>query len=79
MELISTLRTGYAIVSVTCILDVWCTHVHVGSYGRTHFILYTCTCRAYVNCGHVMYSGQCTSIVGAVASAAVSSDGSFSH
>ena len=44
---------------------------------------YTCTCRAYVNCGHVVYSGQdvvqCTSIVGAVASAAVSSDGSYSH
>ena len=46
-------------------------------------MLYTCTCRAYANCGHVLYSGQdvvqCTSIVGAVASAAVSSDGSYSH
>ena len=43
-------------------------------------ILCTCTCRAYANCGHVMYRAQdvvqCTSIV---ASAAVSSDGSYSH
>ena len=60
--------------------------MHVDTRGSIHFPLcsmYTCTCRAYVNCGHVVYSGQdvvqCTSIVGAVASAAVSSDGSYSH
>ena len=45
--------------------------------------MYTCICRAYVNCGHVVYRAQdvvqCASIVGAVASAAVSSDGSYSH
>ena len=54
---------------------------HMWKYTLLH--LYTCTCRAYVNCGQVVYRAQdvvqCTSIVGAAASAAVSSDGSYSH
>ena len=56
---------------------------HVGCSVQGAYTMYTCTCRYYVNCGHVLYSGQdvvqWTSIVGAVASSAVSSDGSYSH
>ena len=56
---------------------------HVGCSVQGAYTMYTCICRANENCGHVVYSGQdvvqCTSIVGTVASATVSSDGSYSH
>ena len=49
--------------------------MHVGTRGSIHVHV-----EPMLICGHVVYSAQdvvqCTSIVGAVASAAVSSDGS---